>query len=58
MVDIGSVRAGEVIKYDARLRNVGTEPLVVKEISTSCGCTSAEYDKQPIAPGGEGNFSF
>ena len=58
LVDIGTLRSGEVIKYDARLRNAGSEPLVIKNISTSCGCTSVEYGKQPIAPGAEGSFSF
>ena len=58
LVDIGTLRSGEVIKYDARLRNTGSEPLVIKNISTSCGCTSVEYEKQPIAPGAEGSFSF
>ncbi len=58
LIDIGTLRAGEVVRYDARLRNTGPEPLVIKDISTSCGCTSVEWDKRPIAPGGEGNFSF
>lgn len=58
VVDIGTMMAGEVVKYDARIRNTGTEPLVIKSIDTSCGCTSVEYDKQPIMPGGEGSFSF
>jgi hypothetical protein len=58
IVDIGRVRAGEVVRYDARLRNAAAEPLVVKGMSASCGCTSVEYDRQPIAPGDTGDFSF
>jgi hypothetical protein len=58
LVDIGTLNEGEVIQYDARLRNVGSEPLVIKDISTSCGCTSVEYEKQPIASGEESGFSF
>ncbi len=58
LIDIGTMRAGEVVKYDARIRNTGSEPLVIKSIDTSCGCTSVEYDKQPIMPGAEGGFSF
>ncbi|MDR2894479.1 MAG: DUF1573 domain-containing protein [Alistipes sp.] len=58
LVDIGRLRSGEVIRYDARLRNVGTEPLVVRNITTSCGCTSVEYTREPIAPGASGEFSF
>ena len=58
LVDIGALRQGEVVQYDARLRNTGIEPLVIKDIATSCGCTSVEYDKKPIPPGGEGAFSL
>ncbi len=58
LVNVGALRSGEVIRYDARLRNVGTEPLVITDITTSCGCTSVEYDTKPIPPGGEGAFSL
>ncbi|MDR1671477.1 MAG: DUF1573 domain-containing protein [Alistipes sp.] len=58
LVDIGRVREGETVQYNAHLRNTGSEPLVVKEISTSCGCTSVEYEKRPIAPGTESPFSL
>ncbi len=58
LVDIGVMRAGEVIQYDAWLKNTGTEPLVITGITTSCGCTSIEYERQPIAAGEKGAFSF
>lgn len=58
LVDIGRLRSGEIVRYDARLRNAGTEPIVIKNIRTSCGCTSVEYDGRPVAPGAEGTFSF
>jgi hypothetical protein len=54
LIDLGAMNSGEVIQLAARLRNAGTEPLVIKEVSTSCGCTTTEYEKQPIAPGAEG----
>ncbi len=57
-INIGTMTAGEVIKYDARIRNTGTDPLVIKSIDTSCGCTQVEWDKEPIRPGDEAAFSF
>ena len=33
------------------LKNTGTNPLVVDNVSTSCGCTSVDYSKEPIRPG-------
>lgn len=58
MVNLGTLREGQVVRYDARLRNAGAEPLVIKGITTTCGCTSVEYDKKPIAPDAAGSFSF
>ncbi|MDR0907029.1 MAG: DUF1573 domain-containing protein [Rikenellaceae bacterium] len=55
---VGKVRAGEVIQYSGWLRNTGAEPLVITSVETSCGCTSVEYERQPIAPGARGRLSF
>lgn len=33
------------------LRNTGTNPLVVNNVSTSCGCTFVEYSQEPVRPG-------
>ncbi len=57
-VNIGKLRAGEIVQYDAWLRNTGEVPLVIIKVETSCGCTSAEYEKRPISPGEKGKFSF
>jgi hypothetical protein len=57
-ISVGKVRAGEIIQYDAWLHNTGTEPLIITSVDTSCGCTSVEYEKQPIQPDARGHFSF
>lgn len=33
------------------IRNIGTEKLVIHDIDAPCGCTKADYDHRPIAPG-------
>lgn len=33
-------------------KNTGTLPLVIQDVSTSCGCTTVEYDPKPVQPGG------
>ena len=57
IIGLGTVREGEVVRYAAALRNTGTEPLVIKSINTSCGCTEVDYVKRPIAPGETGRFA-
>lgn len=35
------------------LKNIGDKPLVIEDVNTSCGCTSVDYSKEPVRPGGE-----
>lgn len=35
------------------LMNRGDKPLVVQDVTTSCGCTSVAYSKEPVMPGQE-----
>lgn len=33
------------------IANTGISPLAIIDVTTSCGCTSVEYDKEPVKPG-------
>jgi hypothetical protein len=33
------------------LKNIGDKAFVINDVTTSCGCTSVEYSKEPIRPG-------
>jgi len=37
-----------------KFNNTGNAPLVITNVSSSCGCTTPEWTKQPIEPGQEG----
>lgn len=37
-----------------KVTNTGDKPLVVSNVTTSCGCTEADWTKSPIAPGTSG----
>lgn len=37
--------------------NTGAEPVIISEVKSSCGCTSPDYSKEPIAPGEKGFVS-
>jgi hypothetical protein len=34
--------------------NVGTSPLIIQRVSTSCGCTTPSYPHEPVLPGKKG----
>ncbi len=37
-----------------KFKNTGTEPVVIEEVHSSCGCTVPETPKEPVAPGASG----
>ena len=37
-----------------KFKNTGTAPLVISNITASCGCTQPEWSKVPVEPGKEG----
>lgn len=51
--DLGRINEGQVVEISWRFKNNGDKPLVISNVSASCGCTVPEKPEQPIAPGGE-----
>src|SRR6476620_4790647 len=51
--DIGKVKKGQVAEVSWRLKNTGTKPLVIAQVTPGCGCTVADKPEEPIMPGGE-----
>jgi len=54
---MGTVTEGGTIKINYRFKNSGTKPLVIESVKPACGCTVADYPKEPIAPGQEGEIT-
>lgn len=54
--DFGRIKQGEVVSHEFTFRNSGKAVLVVKNVSTSCGCAAALVSQKEIAPGGEGKI--
>ena len=50
-IDFGSFPMNEVKEGKFVLTNMGKNLLVVFDVVTSCGCTKAEYSKNPVRPG-------
>ena len=55
-IDFGSKKMGEVVNITFRCKNTGNKPLYLYDVHPSCGCTLADYTKEPIAPGKEGKI--
>lgn len=44
-------------KATFKLKNTGTQSLVILDVATSCGCISAEFPKEPVAAGKEAEIT-
>ena len=53
--DFGTIREdGGAHRHAFRFVNTASHPIVILKVGTSCGCTTAEYSRKPVAPNGEG----
>lgn len=50
--DYGTIEQGGNGTCEFKIKNTGTEPLVIRNARGSCGCTVPTWPKEPIAPGG------
>jgi len=49
--DFGKIPQGRPATYVFEITNTSTEPLRLENVQASCGCTTPEWSKEPIAPG-------
>lgn len=49
--DFGRIPQGKPVTHIFKVANTGTAPLVLEDVQASCGCTTPEWSKDPIAPG-------
>jgi hypothetical protein len=40
-----------------KVKNIGKEPIAIYEVVTSCGCTDAQWTREPLQPGKTGTIS-
>ncbi|GIV27879.1 MAG: hypothetical protein KatS3mg027_1693 [Bacteroidia bacterium] len=55
--DFGKIVQGEKVTYDFKFTNVGKSNLVISNAAASCGCTVADFPKEPIPPGKSGKIT-
>lgn len=50
-MDFGTVFKGEKIERKVKIKNVGTQLLVIERVQPSCGCTATILEEKNIPPG-------
>ncbi|SES71969.1 DUF1573 domain-containing protein [Hymenobacter actinosclerus] len=54
--DFGDIQPNSVVKTTFEFTNTGKSPLIIENATASCGCTTPNWTKEPIAPGGKGSI--
>jgi hypothetical protein len=55
--DFGSIPQGTPVTVKFTFKNTGKTPLLISNVQASCGCTTPDYTKEPIAPGKKGSIT-
>ena len=56
--NFGSITEGEKVSHSFTFRNEGKQDLVIRKISTSCGCTVVDKKADVIKPGESSSFDI
>lgn len=56
VIDYGQITQGDDGARVFAFKNTGDQPLIISRVKPTCGCTIAEYPKEPIAPGESGEI--
>ena len=51
VIDCGNVIYEQPVTAKFEMQNMSSNPISIKDVKTSCGCTTVEYPKGQIAPG-------
>ncbi|GHB77073.1 DUF1573 domain-containing protein [Persicitalea jodogahamensis] len=52
----GDITEGDVVEHEFKFKNDGQFPLIINNVTASCGCTIPEWPREPIAPGAESSI--
>jgi hypothetical protein len=55
--DFGTVSEGKVATYDFEFTNDGNAPIIISNVTASCGCTTPFWTHEPVLPGNKGKIS-
>ena len=49
--DFGTLTEGDTVEHVFAFTNTGEFPLIINNITVSCGCTTPDWPREPVAPG-------
>jgi hypothetical protein len=56
--DYGKIKEdGGSVSHKFVFTNTGAEPILITQVKASCGCTTPDWSKEPVAPGAQGFVS-
>ncbi len=55
--DFGRIGQGEKVSFVFKFKNSGKRDLVISGQKATCGCTVADYPKNPVKPGESGQIA-
>jgi hypothetical protein len=55
--NFGEVAYNSDVSHTFKFTNVSGTPVAIKDVGTSCGCTTPGYSKEPVAPGKTGSVT-
>ncbi len=50
-ISLGEITQNKPVTIEFEFKNTGEVPVIITSVQASCGCTSTNYSKTPIAPG-------
>ena len=51
-----TIKEGDIVSHEFKFKNTGNVNLNIVSVQATCGCTTPEYSKEPIPPGGAGKI--
>ena len=56
--DFGTVKKGADGNCEFKFTNTGKEPLILSNVTSTCGCTVPSWTKEPVLPGKTGTIKI
>ena len=56
-IDFGKIEQGKPVSAEFEFQNPTMVPLIISSVRPTCGCTIADYPKEPVQPGKSGKIS-